>query len=48
MFPDEQPVYLWAEVVDEAYEIGFAVRFTSSEDEDQSRLDAYIAKLIGS
>ncbi|CAN5842981.1 hypothetical protein BH18ACI4_BH18ACI4_11260 [soil metagenome] len=40
--PDQEPVYFWSEVVDEAYEIGFAVRFTSAEDDDQARLDAYV------
>jgi hypothetical protein len=28
----------WSEVVDEAYEIGFAVRFTSADDEDMALL----------
>ena len=28
----------WSEVVDEAYEIGFAVRFTSAGDEDMALL----------
>ena len=40
--PDEEPLYLWAEVVDTAYEIGFAAQFTSTEPEDQARLAAYI------
>ena len=30
----------WSEVVDEAYEIGFAVRFTSANDEDMALLQA--------
>jgi uncharacterized protein YlaN (UPF0358 family) len=37
------PIYFWAEVVDAAYEIGFAVRFTAIEDEDQKRLTEFIA-----
>jgi hypothetical protein len=41
-FPDQEPLYFWAEVVDAAYEIGFAVRFTAMEDEDQKRLSAFI------
>jgi hypothetical protein len=40
--PDQPPVYFWAEVVDAAYEIGFAVRFTSIEDDDQQRLDEFV------
>ena len=34
----EQTIYAWGEVVDAAYEIGFALRFTLLEPEDQSRL----------
>ena len=30
----------WSEVVDEAYEIGFAVRFTSASDEDMALLQS--------
>ena len=40
--PDQEAVYFWSEVVDEAYEIGFAARFTSSEDDDRARLIAYV------
>ena len=40
--PDQSPVYFWAEVVDAAYEIGFAVRFTATEEDDQRRLAEYI------
>ena len=40
--PDQEAVYFWSEVVDEAYEIGFAARFTSSEDDDRARLSAYV------
>ena len=43
--PDDEPVYLWGEVVDEADEIGFAARFTSTEDEDYSRLVRFIQTL---
>jgi hypothetical protein len=43
MLPDQTPLYFWAEVVDAAYEIGFAVRFTSMEDDDRQRLDEYVA-----
>jgi hypothetical protein len=42
--PHDDPVQVWAEVVDEAYEIGFAAKFTSpSDDEDQARLLKFIA-----
>jgi hypothetical protein len=42
--PNDDPVHVWAEVVDEAYEIGFAAKFTSpSDDEDQVRLLKFIA-----
>jgi hypothetical protein len=40
--PDQDPVYFWSEVVDEAYEIGFATHFTSADDDERARLDAYI------
>ncbi len=39
---DQEAVYFWSEVVDEAYEIGFAAHFTSSEDDDEARLVAYV------
>ena len=41
--PDQEPVYFWAEVVDAAYEIGFAVRFTSVEDDDHKRITDFVA-----
>ena len=40
--PDQSPMYLWAEVVDAAYDIGFAVRFTATDDDDQRRLAEFI------
>ncbi|HKY26400.1 MAG TPA: PilZ domain-containing protein [Pyrinomonadaceae bacterium] len=40
--PDSGPVYFWSEVVDEAYEIGFAARFTMGDDDDSKRLDDFI------
>jgi hypothetical protein len=43
--PDDEPVYLWGEVVEEADEIGFAARFTSAGDEDHSRLVRFIQTL---
>jgi hypothetical protein len=46
--PDDEPIYLWGEVVDEADEIGFAARFTSTEDEDHARLVRFIQTLNSS
>ena len=44
--PDDEPIYVWGEVVDEADEIGFAVRFDlTDDDEDQARLTRFIQKL---
>ncbi len=40
--PDVGTVYFWSEVVDSAYEIGFAARFTSSSDEDMEHLIAFL------
>jgi hypothetical protein len=45
--PEDRPVYVWVEVTDHAYEIGFAARFTSLEDdEDQTRLVDFITKAL--
>ena len=33
-FPDGNTACFWSEVVEEAYDIGFAARFTSASDED--------------
>jgi hypothetical protein len=41
------PVQYWAEVVDAAYEIGFAVRFnSSSSDDDEKLLASYIEGVL--
>lgn len=40
--PNGSIVYFWSEVVDEALEIGFAARFTSSSDEGKSLLNKVI------
>jgi hypothetical protein len=45
-FPDSSQIYPWAEVVEEASEIGFAVRFTSLEDDEQSRLGQFVAQAL--
>ncbi|HKR60549.1 MAG TPA: PilZ domain-containing protein [Pyrinomonadaceae bacterium] len=45
-FPEADAVCFWSEVVDEAYEIGFAVRFTSASDEDMALLKTTLQKLL--
>jgi len=41
--PDDEPVFCWGEVTDQAYDIGFAVRFTSpSDDQDQARILSFV------
>jgi hypothetical protein len=40
--PDRQPVSFWAEVVNEASDIGFAVKFNSSSPEDEAVLAQYL------
>jgi hypothetical protein len=45
-FPDNDQIYPWAEVVEEAGEIGFAVRFTSMDDDEQDRLQRFIAHAL--
>ncbi len=42
VLPNQVRIYLWAEVVDAAYEIGFAAQFTSVDDEDHIQLAAFI------
>lgn len=42
--PETGPVYFWSAVVDEAYEIGFALRFTMGDEEDSKRLSAFIER----
>ena len=44
--PDQAAVCLWSEVVEESLDIGFAARFTSSDDDDRVRLAAYIRSEI--
>jgi PilZ domain len=44
--PSKHWIHFWAEVVDEANEIGFAVKFNSGSFEDQELLEEYIAKMI--
>ena len=40
--PDRDPVHVWAEVVDQASEIGFAVRFNSASNEDEELLAKFL------
>ena len=40
--PDRDPVHVWAEVVDHATEIGFAVRFNSASSEDEQLLAQFL------
>jgi PilZ domain-containing protein len=42
--PEDGPVYFWSEVVDEAYEIGFAARFTMGDEDDSKRLNDFIER----
>ena len=43
-FPEAGAACFWSEVVEEAYEIGFAVRFTSADDEDMAILQNALKK----
>src|ERR1044071_566981 len=45
---DQQTVVFWAEVVDEATEIGFALKFNSSSPEDEATLAAFLEGLFQS
>jgi PilZ domain len=45
---DDQRVNFWAEVVDEASEIGFALKFNSSSQEDEDALTKYLERLFQS
>ena len=44
--PHEKPIYLWGEVIDDADEIGFAMRFKLGDDDaDHARLATFIQNL---
>jgi hypothetical protein len=45
---DNQTVNFWAEVVDEASEIGFALKFNSSSPEDEEALAKYLEGIFQS
>ena len=42
IFPEEEPIVLWGEVVEVADEIGFALQFTSTDEADQTRLERFL------
>jgi hypothetical protein len=46
--PDQDPVNFWAEVVDEASEIGFALRFNSASNEDEEMLAKFLEQVFQS
>ena len=46
--PDQQSVHFWAEVVDAATEIGFALRFNSASTEDEEILAKYLESVFQS
>jgi len=43
---DQQKVNFWAEVVNQAPEIGFALKFNSSSPEDEAVLAAFLEKIF--
>ena len=45
---EHQPIHFWAEVVDAASEIGFALKFNSSSPEDEAALAAFLEKIFQS
>ena len=45
---NEQAVNFWAEVVDEASEIGFALKFNSSSPEDEETLAKFLENILRS
>lgn len=44
--PEGNSLTIWAEVVDQAFEIGFAARFMPGADEDQHRLLRFIQSAL--
>jgi hypothetical protein len=43
---ETQAVHFWAEVVDQASEIGFALKFNSSTPEDEATLANFLEKIL--
>ncbi|MEP6818730.1 MAG: tryptophan 2,3-dioxygenase family protein [bacterium] len=46
MLSKGEPINLWAEVVEEANEIGFALHFTSVEEAEMSRLERFLEECL--
>lgn len=46
ILPDETEIYAWAEVVEAANEIGFAVRFTSMSDDEREHLEQFVKQAL--
>ncbi|HEX6715687.1 MAG TPA: PilZ domain-containing protein [Pyrinomonadaceae bacterium] len=46
--PDQRPINFWAEVVNQAPEIGFALKFNSSSPEDEATLAKYLESVFQS
>jgi len=46
--PNQQPLNFWAEVVDEALDIGFALKFNSTSPEDEAALAKYLESVFQS
>lgn len=46
--PDQDPIHFWAEVVDEASDIGFALRFNSASDGDEEVLGRFLEQVFQS
>lgn len=44
--PESNQIKIWAEVVDQAFEIGFAARFMPGDDVDQKRLIEFITEAM--
>lgn len=44
--PNDEPIYPWAEVVDQADEIGFSVRFTAMDDDERKRLEEFVGQTL--
>jgi PilZ domain len=44
---EDEPLCLWGEVVEEAREIGFALRFNPLDNSEHERLGQFVAKTLG-
>ena len=43
---ENDPLCLWGEVVEAAYEIGFALRFNALDDHEHERLDRFVDRQL--